>query len=239
MKHAVLITGGSRGIGAAAVRAFVAEGYPVAFLYRSSVDAAQALSQETGALAICADVGNKEQLDKAVSRVQQRLGFIGTLINGAAISGSTLFQDIGADEWQQMLSTNLSGAFYAAQAVVPQMIRRKMGVILNISSIWGMVGAACEVHYSTTKAALIGMTKALAKELGPSGILVNCVAPGAIDTDMNAHLSTDDRQALMDETPLGRLGTPEEIAELLTFLASDKAGFLTGQVISPNGGIVI
>ena len=161
------------------------------------------------------------------------------LINNAGIAESALFTDVTDEMWKRMLDTNLSGAFYASRAVLPNMISKKRGVILNVSSMWGQVGASCEVHYSAAKAGLIGMTKALAKEVGPSGIRVNCVSPGVIDTDMNANLSDSDIEALKNETPLERIGNATDIAEALLFLASDKASFITGQDIGVNGGLII
>ena len=161
------------------------------------------------------------------------------LINNAGISQSCLFTDITDEMWNKMINTNLSGAFYATRAVLPQMISRKQGVILNVSSMWGEVGASCEVHYSASKAGLIGMTKALAKEVGLSCIRVNCVTPGAVETDMLSCFTDDDLDALRDETPLNRIGNKTDIAETLLFLAGDKASFITGQIIGVNGGFVI
>ena len=231
----VLITGGSRGIGAACVRAFSELGDRVIFLYRENHAAARAVSAETGAEAIQCDVSDPE----VVQRTFAALPPVDVLVNNAGISSFSLFQDLTEDDWSRMMETNLGGAFRCTKGVLPAMISRKTGCIINISSMWGQVGAACEVHYSTAKAGLIGMTKALAKEVGPSGIRVNCVAPGVISTEMNAALSADDLKALEDETPLGRMGTPAEIGRVVTWLASDDADFLTGQVISPNGGLII
>lgn len=235
----VLITGGSRGIGAEMVRRFARGGYAVAFIYQKSEEAAVQLSRETGAYAIQADVGCEADVARAVEEATAFLGHVDALINNAAIAGFRLFTDITAEEWNRFVSVNLNGAFFASRAVLPGMISRKCGSIINVSSMWGQVGASCEVHYSTTKAALIGLTRALAKEVGPSGITVNCIAPGVIETDMNAALSQDDLAALREETPLGRLGTPADIAECAYFLAGDGANFITGQVIGVNGGFVI
>jgi len=234
-----LITGGSRGIGAAAVRVFVEIDYRVAFLYRSSTEAARMLAEETGALAIRADIADRAQVMAAVGEVEAKLGKIDVLVNNAGIAQSKLFTDITLEDWRRMIDVNLSGVFHVTQAVLPGMIARKRGAIINVSSIWGMVGASCEAHYSAAKAGVIGLTKALAKELSPSGITVNCVAPGIIETDMNADLIEADRVDLLYQTPVGRFGTPEEIARLILYFASDDVGFLTGQVISPNGGFVI
>ncbi len=235
----VLITGGSRGIGAEMVRRFVRGGYRVAFVYQKSAEAAMQVSRETGALAICADVGCETEAQRAVDEALSYLGHVDVLINNAAIAGFRLFTDITNEEWNRFVSVNLNGAFFMARGVLPGMISRKQGSIINISSMWGQVGASCEVHYSTTKAALIGLTRALAKEVGPSNITVNCIAPGVIETDMNAALSQTDLAALREETPLGRLGTSADVAETAYFLASEEARFITGQVLGVNGGFVI
>ena len=239
MSKTVFITGGSRGIGAECVKIFSENGYNVAFSYLNSEDKAAAISEKYGALSIKANVSVSCEIAAAIEEATLKFGKIDVLINNAGISQSSLFTDITDEMWKQMLDTNLSGAFYAARAVLPQMISRKNGVILNVSSMWGQVGASCEVHYSAAKAGLIGMTKALAKEVGPSGIRVNCISPGVIDTDMNANLSTDDINTLKNETPLERIGNTTDIAEALLFLASDKASFITGQDIGINGGLII
>lgn len=239
MNKKVLITGGSRGIGAACVKKFASEGYSVAFVYRDRHNDAEKISNETGAYAICADLSLSSECVRAVKEATEVLGGIDILINNAGISQFCLFGDITDADWEKMLSVNLSSAFYCSREASKQMINKKDGRIINISSMWGIVGASCEVHYSAAKAGLIGMTKALAKELGPSGVTVNCVAPGVIETEMNAHLSKDDLDELCDETPLGRLGQPEEVAELCLFLASEKASFITGQIISADGGFAV
>jgi len=232
----VLITGGSRGIGAACVRRFAAAGDRVLFLYRSNTAAAEALSAETGATGYLCDVGNPEAVSRLFSQLSAE---VDVLVNNAGIAGFSLFQDLSEEEWDRILGVNLSGAFRCTKAVLPDMISRQKGCVINISSMWGQVGASCEVAYSAAKAGLIGMTKALAKEVGPSGIRVNCVAPGVIDTGMNASHSPETMAALAEETPLGRIGTPQEVAETVFWLASEQASFLTGQVIAPNGGFVI
>lgn len=239
MNKVVFITGGSRGIGACAVKMFSLAGYRVAFTYLKSESEALSLAKEVGALAIKADVANSAQMKDAIELATKELGHIDILINNAGISEFSLFTDITDEMWHKMLETNLSSAFYSSRAVLPQMISRKSGCIINVSSMWGQVGASCEVHYSASKAGLIGLTRALAKEVAPSGIRVNCVAPGAIDTDMNASLSAEAIDAIKDETPLGRLGTPEEIVNILLFLAGDESSFITGQVIGANGGLII
>ncbi len=235
----VLITGGSRGIGAETVRRFAGAGYAVAFIYKSSREAAEKLAAETGALAICADLSTEGACVEACDRALAALGHIDVLVNNAAVSGFALFTDITGDEWNRFLSLNLSAPFFCTRGVVRDMLKRKNGRIINISSMWGQVGASCEVHYSAAKAGLIGMTRALAKELAPSGITVNCIAPGVIDTDMNAVLSQEDMAALVEEIPLGRLGSPAEIAEWAYFLAEKGGEYVTGQVFGVNGGFVI
>ncbi len=233
----VLITGGSRGIGEACVRAFSARGCKVAFLYAKSGDAAARLSGETGALAIQADVADRAAVFSAISAVREKLGRIDCLVNNAGIAQFRLFTDITEEEWRRMMEVNLFGAFHVTQAVLPDMIHDKYGRIINLSSIWGLTGASCEVHYSAAKAGVIGMTRALAKELGPSGITVNCVAPGVIETDMNAALDAETRAALCEETPLGAIGRVQDAVDAVLYFAA--APFVTGQVISPNGGILI
>ena len=236
----VLISGGDRGIGAAAARAFYAAGYRVAVLYHSNAVAASALQNELpGVVAVQCDVADRSSCELAFHTVEQALGRVDVLVSNAGIAQQKLFTDITPEEWQRMLDVNLSGAFHLCQLVLPGMIRRKAGRILTVSSMWGQTGGSCEVHYSAAKAGLIGLTKALAKEEGPSGITVNCVAPGVIDTDMMAAFTAEDKAALAEETPVGRLGTADEVAKLLVFLAGEDAGYITGQVFGVNGGLVI
>ena len=232
----VLITGGSRGIGAQTVRSFAAAGYRAAFFYRSSEDAANQLAAETGAYAIRCDVADSASVQAACAQAQRQLSHIDVLVNNAGIAQQKLFTDITDEDWQRMLGVNLSGAFYVSRAVLPGMISRRYGRIINVGSIWGQVGASCEVHYSAAKAGLIGLSKALAKEVAPSGVTVNCVCPGVIATDMLSCFSEEDLSALAEETPAGRLGTPEDVAEMILWLSDEKAGFVTGQVIGVNGG---
>lgn len=239
MARTALISGGSRGIGAAAVRAFSSAGYRVCFLYLHSEDQALALARETGAQAIACDVADRNRVFEACAQALRQLSHLDVLINNAGIAQSKLFTDITQKDWERMIAVNLSGPFYLTQAALPGMISRKSGCILNVSSMWGQVGASMETHYSAAKAGLIGLTRALAKEVGPSGVRVNCVAPGVIGTDMLRDYDPAEKQALADEAPLGRLGTPEDVSNCLLFLASEKADFLTGQVIAPNGGYVI
>lgn len=235
----VLITGGSRGIGEAMVELFSERGYSVAFTYKNSDALARELSAKTGALAIKADSALEEDVLKAVDTVHEKLGMIEILINNAAVSSFSLFSDIAVSDWRSMFSVNVDGAFLYTKAALSDMIKNHKGRIINISSMWGVTGSSCEVCYSATKAALIGMTKALAKEVGPSGITVNCIAPGVIDTDMNSMLSKEDLEALVDETPLMRIGSAREVAEAALFLSGDGASFITGQVLGVNGGFVI
>ncbi len=235
----VFVNGGSRGIGAAIVRAFAKNGDRVAFSYMASYTEAEQLVSETGALSVRADSRSHAEVSRALEEVRRTYGGIDVLINCAGKSEFALVQDISDGMWRDMMALNLDGYFYYSKDVLPDMLAKKKGCIINISSMWGQVGASCEVHYSTSKAAIIGMTRAMAKELGPSGITVNCIAPGVIDTDMNARLSEADVEALKEETPLGRIGTPHDVAALALFLASEEASFITGQVIAPNGGFVI
>lgn len=235
----VLITGGSRGIGRACVELFAKEGHDVLFLYRSSDADALALCEKTGAKAIKCDISMPYAATNAAKEAICELGGIDVLINNAGISQNAFFDSITDAQWESMLGTNLSGAFYVTREVTKEMIRSKSGRVINIGSMWGKVGASCEVHYSAAKAGMRGMTMALAKELGPSGITVNCIEPGVIRTDMNSHLTEEDIAALCEETPLGRTGTPEEVAHLAYFLSSEKAGFITGQCICIDGGFAI
>ena len=235
----VLITGGSRGIGSELVRHFANEGYSVAFTYKSSKEAADTLVAETGALAIRADSAVESDVLYAVEKTVETFGGIGCLINNAAISSFSLFTDITLDDWNNMVAVNLTGAFLYSKATIPDMLKRKNGRIINITSMWGLVGSSCEVHYSATKAALIGMTKALAKELGPSGITVNAIAPGVINTEMNAALTDEDKAQLLNDTPLMRIGEPSDIAAAAYFLAGEGASFITGEVLNVSGGYVI
>ncbi len=246
MAQNVFITGGSRGIGAAAVLAFAQNGDNVAFVWHSSRKAAEEvlrtaarLAPEGRFLALRADVSDSAAVTAAVRDAEEALGRLDVLVCNAGIAQQKLFTDLTDEDWRRVMSVDLDGAFYSCRAVLPGMIRRKYGRILLVSSMWGQTGASCEVHYSAAKAGVIGLTKALAKEEAPSGITVNCVAPGVIDTDMMASFSAEDRAALADETPVGRLGSAGEIARTLVFLASPDAGYITGQVIGQNGGLVI
>lgn len=236
MAGVAVVTGGSRGIGAAAVRAFCAAGYRVAFFYREEAGAAAALTRETGAAAFQADVADVGQVGKAFALVRARLGAVDVLVNNAGMAQFRLFDEISDEDWRRMMSVNLDGVFHCTRAVVPEMIGRRKGCILNVSSVWGVLGASCESHYAASKGAVIALTRSLAKELGPSGIRVNCVAPGVIDTDMNRELDGHARSDLIGRTPLGRLGEASDVANALVFLAGEGASFITGQVLGVDGG---
>ncbi len=240
----VLVTGASRGIGYAIAKKFAQNGFNVAINYNVNRTAAESLERELAleqcrVMTVKADVSNHEQVLNMIDSVNSRFGNIDVLVNNAGIAGQRLFTDITTEEWDRMFDINVKGMFHCCKAVLPQMIRNKCGKIVNISSIWGLTGASCEVHYSASKAAVIGLTRALAKEVGPSNIQVNCVAPGVIDTDMNSGLDTQTLDELKEQTPLGIIGTGNDIAETVYFLTSDNAKFITGQVISPNGGFLI
>ncbi len=243
MRYA-LITGGSRGIGAAAARELARRGWGVAVNYLNSEDRANSLVDELSALgvpamAVRADVADESQAGAMTARVLDTFGRIDALVCSAGISHVGLISQIGAEDWRRLFAVNVDGVHHCCRAVLPHMLERKAGSIVTLSSMWGQVGASCEAAYSATKGAVIAYTRALAKELGPSNIRVNCVAPGVIDTEMNAHLSPDDLAALAEETPLGRIGTAEETAKVIAFLAGEESSFLTGQVIAPNGGLVV
>lgn len=236
MKETVLITGGSRGIGAAAARLFAAEGYRVVICCQKEIEKARTLAASLpDACAYQADVSD----EAAVNAMIEEIGRVDVLVNNAGIAMQKLFTDTTAEDWERIFRVNVTGMFYTCRAVLPGMIRRQSGRIVNISSMWGETGASCEVAYSASKAAVIGLTKALAKEVGLSGVTVNCVSPGVIETDMNQNLTDEDKAALCDETPLNRIGTAEEAAQAILFLASERASFITGQILGVNGGIVI
>lgn len=235
----VLITGGGRGIGAACVEKFSYNGHNVAFIYKSNHAAAKALSKKCNAIAICADISKPDEARNAVSTAIEQLGGIDILINNAGISQIKMFCDITDEDIRKMLDTNLASAFYITRASLPPMVSQKWGRIINIGSMWGKIGASCEVHYSASKAGIRGMTMALAKELGPSNITVNAIEPGVISTDMNAELDEQTMRALCNETPLCRIGEPMDVANLAYFLASCEASFITGQIIGVDGGFAV
>ena len=244
MKKTVLITGASGGIGRAAAVAFAKAGYNVAVHYNKSREAAENLCRELEKLGsktvpVQADISDRTAVERMFSEAKSALGAVGILVNNAGIAEQALFSDITGEMWDRMFDVNVKGTYLCTQTALPNMIHEKWGRVINISSMWGISGASCEVHYSASKAALIGFTKALAKEVGLSGITVNCIAPGVIDTPMNGHLSQDIIEELKNGTPINRIGTPEDVAEAILFLASDRSSFITGQVLSVDGGFIL
>ena len=242
----VLITGGAGGIGTALCQAFAHEGCGVAVHFHSQKEKAEQLAADlcntygVRAVAVQADVSDRASVSRLFDAVDDALGSLELLVNNAGIAQQKLFTDITDDDWNSMINTNLSGVFYCCQEALKRyMIPSHSGVILNISSMWGQVGASCEVHYSAAKAGVIGLTKALAKEVGLSNIRVNCIAPGVVMTDMMKDFDEETIQALKEETPLNILGTPEDIADAAVYLCSGKAKFITGQILGVNGGFII
>ena len=231
----VLITGGSRGIGAAAVELFAGRGDRVFFLYEKNHDAARAVSEKTGAVGICCDVSDGNQVRDAFSQIGQ----VDILVCNAGIVHYGLMSMMEEAAWDRIFDVNVKGIYHCVNAAMPGFLKEHRGCVITVSSMWGQVGSSCEAAYSATKGAVIALTKALAKELGPSGIRVNCVAPGVIMTDMTANLNDHDLQSLKDETPLNALGTPEDVANTISFLLSNDAKFITGQTISVDGGMII
>lgn len=244
MAKVALVTGASRGIGRATAEAFARAGYQVAANYCRSKErieqfSAQMEREGCAVIPVQADVSDPEQVERMVQAVQRQFGHIDVLVCNAGIARQGLLTDFSPTDWRQMMAVNLDGTFYCCRSVLPGMIRRQSGCIITTSSIWGITGASCEVPYSAAKAGIIGLTRALAKEVGPSGIRVNCIAPGVIDTEMNGNLTPEVMAQLREETPLGTIGTPKQVADLALYLAGEGASFLTGQVISPNGGFLI
>ena len=235
----VFITGGSRGIGAETVRQFAAAGDRVVFTFCRSETAADELRQETGAFPVRCDVKHSDSVRIAIDKAVSVLGHIDVLVCSAGIADYGLVTDISESRWEEVIDTDLNGVFYCVRHILPSMISRKSGCIITLGSMWGQTGASCEAAYSAAKAGVIGFTKALAKEVGPSGIRVNCVSPGMIDTEMNSEVSEEAKAAIAADTPLCRTGSPEEVAAAIRFLASDEAGFITGQTVAVNGGLVI
>ena len=242
----VLITGGSGGIGSALCVAFAQAGCNVAVHYNKNSDGAERLakilceSYGVDAVAVQADVSDRRSVNEMFDIIDNTLGSIDVLVNNSGIAGQKLFTDITADDWKAMLGVNLDGVFNSTQECLKRyMIKNHSGVILNISSMWGQVGASCEVHYSAAKAGVIGLTKALAKEVGLSGVRVNCICPGVVMTDMMKSFDEQTINELKEETPLNTLGTPKDIADAAVFLCSDRAKFITGQILGVNGGFVI
>ena len=229
----VLITGGSRGIGAATVELFAARGDRVSFLYEKNHEAAKAVAEKTGATPICCDVADKTAVEAAFRQV----GDVDILICNAGICHTGLLSMISEEEWDRLFAVNVKGIYHCVNAAMPAFLKKHAGSIVTVSSMWGQVGASCEAAYSATKGAVIALTKALAKELGPSGIRVNCVAPGVILTDMCANVDPDILDEMAQENPVGRNGTPKDVAEAIVYLTD--ADFITGQVLPVNGGYVI
>lgn len=241
MAKVALITGASRGIGRATAEEFAKAGYQVAANFCSSGQAveefARQMAQQGCSVLPCqADVSDPQQVEQMVQTVLQQFGHIDVLVCNAGIARQGLLTDFTPEDWRRMMAVNLDGTFYCCRSVLPSMIHRHSGSIITTSSIWGLTGASCEVPYSAAKAGIIGLTKALAKEVGPSGIRVNCIAPGVVDTEMNGALGQEVMDQLREETPLCTIGTPQQIAQVSLFLAGERASFVTGQVISPNGG---
>lgn len=261
MDKTVLITGGSRGIGAACARIFAERGDRVIIGYKSNREAAERLAAELSgggtalrekaacrqidgdgrirAAALQADVTKAREVSEMFAAARRLFGKVDVLVNNAGISEFSLFTDISEESWDRMMDTNCKGMFLCTKEALKDMLPEKSGAVVNVSSMWGQVGASCEVHYSASKAAVIGLTKALAKELGPSHIRVNCVAPGIIETDMTAEVNEAIKKELAEETPLMRLGTAEDVARVVWFLASEDAGFVTGQVVGASGGFIV
>ena len=243
MKKVALITGSSRGIGRAEAITLARDGYAVCVNCVEREDKAQELvdmlrSNGCETMWYKADVSDSTAVKQMVAAIEEKLGAVTLLVNNAGIAKQCLFQDMTEDYWRHIFDVNLSGAFNTIQAVLPHMLHEHSGCIINTSSIWGQHGASCEVAYSATKHAIIGLTRSLAQELAPTNIRVNCVAPGVIDTDMVQVLGTETLAALAEDTPAGRLGRPEDIAAVVSFLASDAASFITGQVITSDGGFM-
>lgn len=244
MRHVALVTGSSRGIGRGIALELAREGWDVCVNYIQHQEAAEAVVSEIralgqNALAVRADVADGAAVAEMVRLAEAELGHISLLVNNAGVAGQAQFQDISDEMWNRYLSVNLGGARNTIRAVLPWMLSEKHGCIVNISSIWGLRGASCEVAYACTKAAIIALTRSLAMELAPSGVRVNCVAPGVINTDMVQVLGQETLRDLAEQTPLGRLGTPEDIAYAVAFFASDKASFITGQVLGADGGFIV
>lgn len=242
-KKTALVTGGARGIGAEICRALAKDGFAIALNYSSSSESALLLQEELSKITevqiFKADVSDSEQVKNMFSDIKTVFGGVDVLVNNAGIAQQALFTDITDDMWQKMLGVNLTGVFNCCREALKYMINEKSGSIVNIASMWGETGGSLEVHYSAAKAGVIGLTKALAKEVGLSGITVNAVSPGVIMTDMTSQFSKEDLEVLKDETPLNTLGQPKNVADAVSFLVSDKASFITGQVLSVNGGFVI
>ena len=229
----IVITGGSRGIGAEAVRQFAQRGDKVYFIYEKAHEAAAAVAEETGATAICCDVADKLSVEKAFAQIPD----VDVLICNAGICHTGLLNQIAEEDWDRLFAVNVKGMYHCINAATPHFLKKQKGCIITVSSMWGQVGASCEAAYSATKGAVIALTKALAQEMGPSGVRVNCIAPGVIATDMCANVDPEIMEELKEQTPVGRNGTPKDVADAMVYLAD--ASFVTGQVLPVNGGFII
>ena len=229
----IVITGGSRGIGAEAVRQFSARGDTVYFLYEKAQEAAAAVAKDTGATAICCDVADSQAVEAAFATIPD----VDVLVCNAGICHTGLLSQITEEQWDRLFAVNVKGMYHCINAATPYFLKKQAGCIITVSSMWGQVGASCEAAYSATKGAVIALTKALAQELGPSGVRVNCIAPGVICTDMCANVDPEIMEELKEQTPIGRNGTPKDVAEAMLYLAD--AAFVTGQVLPVNGGFVL
>ena len=244
MKHNILITGASGGIGSAIAYKLAGDGHNLILCYNKNENAAKEVAarcSEKGSRCLLerADLSCDSQVKALFSDVENQLGTVDILVNNAGLSRWGLLQDMTTEEWDKLFAVNVRAFFLTSKYALPAMVHTGFGRIINISSMWGQVGASCEVAYSATKGAIIAMTKALAKEVGPSGITVNCIAPGVIDTSMNAAFTPETIAELKEETPVGRIGTPEDVSSMVKYLVSPSASFITGQIIGINGGFVI
>ena len=243
MKKVALVTGGAKGIGAAIVKKLCKDGYSVAINYNKSEQRALSLcsfcaSEGFTVLPVRCDVSSSSEVEKMFTEIEEKLGSVEVLVNNAGISLWGLFDTVTDEQWAEIIGTNLTGTFNCTRRAVPAMLKNKHGRIINISSVWGQEGASCEAAYSASKAGVIGLTKALAKEYAPSGITVNCICPGVIDTDMMSRFSDEEKAEICEDIPAGRMGSPEEVAEAVSFFASENSSYVTGQILGVNGGMI-